>query len=157
MISSHAVDNDPTAVATLRHNHPETAVFCQEVGQFLDEAKKSSGMKGSYNCNLIVHGHFSSPCQGFSRMNTTGSEASREKNNKLCLTFPKGVIGLRMTTGSFENVTGMLDPKRVQYIQKIMLMFLMNGYQVRVGGRYFRRACICQRRNLFTLAFLDSC
>jgi hypothetical protein len=39
-----------------------------------------------------------------------------------------------MTTGSFENVTGMLVPKRVPYIQHIVNKFIMNRYHVRVGG-----------------------
>lgn len=145
----HAVDNDPISVATLRHNHPVTKVFCQEVDSFVDEAIKSRKTKGPYNCSKVVHGHFSSPCQGFSRMNTTGSETSREKNNELCLSFPKGVIGLELPTGSFENVTGMLDPKNVHYVQKIAFMFLLADYQVRVGGKM--KLLYCYMMSIFLL------
>lgn len=68
-------------------------------------------------------------------MNTTGSEANKEKNNKLSLTFPRLVIGIKSTTASFENVTGMLDDDRVHYVQRIMYEFIMNDYQVRVGSK----------------------
>lgn len=57
--------------------------------------------------------HDSTPCQGFSAMNTAGSEASEEKNNQLCLVWPV----TRMTSASLKNVTGMLYPKRVGCIQ----------------------------------------
>jgi hypothetical protein len=69
-------------------------------------------------------------------MNTTGSEASKEKNNQLCHIWPEFIISQKMTTGSFENVTGMLCPKRVPYIQHMVSRFIMNRYQVRVGGKH---------------------
>jgi site-specific DNA-cytosine methylase len=131
----HAIEKDPIAAATLNLNHGQhTAVFPQDMETFFAEAKKAE--EGSlYYCGHTSHGHASSPCQGFSRINTTGSEASKEKNNQLCLTWPEFIISQKMTTGSFENVTGMLGPKRVPYIQRIVNKFIMNRYQVRVGGK----------------------
>eukprot|EP00980_Cylindrotheca_fusiformis_P016567 scaffold4966_cov204-Cylindrotheca_fusiformis.AAC.4 len=133
---THAVEKDPVAAATLNLNHRNhTTVFPQCVETFFEEAKKAEE-NTLYHCGGISHAHGSSPCQGFSLMNTTGSEASKEKNNKLSLIWAEFVISQKMITGSFENVTGMLSPKRVCYIQEMVNMFVMNDYGVRVGGRF---------------------
>ncbi|CAJ1941205.1 unnamed protein product [Cylindrotheca closterium] len=133
---THAIDNEPIAVATLKLNHiPEdTRVVDQDINSFIDDALEAhANPNDPYNCDGTVHVHLSPPCQGFSRMNTTESEASKEKNNQLSLTFPRLVIGIKSTTGSFENVTGMLDDDRVHYVQRIAYEFIMNDDQVRVG------------------------
>ena len=107
------------------------------MNDFIDDAIKAhSEPKNPYHCGGVSHVHVSPPCQGFSRMNTTGSEANKEKNNKLSLTFPRLVIGIQATTGSFENVTGMLDDERVHYVQTIVYEFIMNDYQVRFGSKF---------------------
>lgn len=128
----HVVDNDPMAISTLRLNHKNnTTVFPQDVEEYLEEAEHEGG-QSLYKCTAS-HVHNSSPCQGFSKMNTTGSEVAREKKNRLCLTFCDAVIKGKRITGTFENVTGMLQKKRVHYAQEIIFTFLMSNYSARIG------------------------
>ena len=59
----------------------------------------------------------------------------KEKNNKLCMTFPDAMISLELITGTFENVTGMLQEKRIHYLHKMIMKFICNNFQVRLGGK----------------------
>lgn len=130
---THAVDIDNDAAATLKNNRlslrraaikegalgknleqDETIIFCQNAQSFIEEAKEAK--TGSpYFCGDISHGHFSTPCQGCSRCNTTGKENIKRANNALSLTFPDLVISSKMITGSFENVSGLLDNENVMF------------------------------------------
>ena len=122
------------AAATIKLNHgEETTVFCQPVETFLQEAKRAQ--PGSpYYCVGVAHCHCSSPCQGFSLVNTAGSEEAKDANNKLCHTFPEIVITSKMTTGTFENVAGILQQERVHYVQEMFETFIKNNYKARLAG-----------------------
>ena len=134
-LSRHVVDNDPIAISTLRLNHKnDTIFFTQDVEEYLNEAKDEEGQ--SLYKSTALHAHNSSPCQGLSKMNTTGSEAAKEKKNKLCFTFCDAVIEGKRITGTFENVTGMLQKKRVHYAQKIIFNFLMSNYSARIASTF---------------------
>ena len=130
------MDNNHVAESTLRMNHGhETIVFCQCVQSYIEESKKAAETS-PYHSLSIDHVHASSPCQGFSKANTHGNEARKKEKNDLCMTFPDAVISLNKNTGTFENVSGMLQDKCQHYLQDMMVKFICNDYQVRAAGKY---------------------
>lgn len=87
------------------------------------------------------HCHASSPCQGFSTVNTSGGKNDKV-NNELCRVVVRGSIEHKINTVSFENVTGMLQDKHLHYPCGMIIDWLVNDYQVRLGGK-----CTVMRRN----------
>jgi site-specific DNA-cytosine methylase len=128
------IDNDEMAVSTLERNHKEESeVILEDVKILLERVEKEEvGYKGILDAE---HGHASPPCQGSSAANTTGSEESKRKENEKTLLFPKAFVLGGWSTGSFENVTGMLRKKNIVYLQDMMHELLFHDIQVRVGSR----------------------
>lgn len=134
LLARVAVDKDPLAYATSRLNKSKnTMVVQQDVPDFLARLKQ-----GQYGARFLgsIHCHVSSPCQGFSRASTTGKFERKEQFNRLCTTFPRAVIDNNMMTGTFENVTGMLDERWRHHLRNMIYEFVMNDYQVRVASEF---------------------
>ena len=133
---SHAIEKDPNAAATLKVNHTGGIVVYQEdVNDFLERIQDPSENEAYKLQEEINHVHCSSPCQGFSKANRTGGK-NDDANNKLSLRFPELLNQLGANTGSFENVTGMLDENKIEFLQEMVDTLLLDDYQVRVGGAY---------------------
>lgn len=121
------------AQATLERNHPGADVLREDLNIVHERVKNNE--VGYEKVLKAEHGHASPPCQGSSVANTTGSEESKRKENEKSLLFPKQFVLGEWSTGSFENVTGMLRKKNLPYLQTVMHELLLHTIQVRVGGK----------------------
>jgi site-specific DNA-cytosine methylase len=131
-ILRHAVEIDPIIGGTLEVNHPEAQVFIQDVESYLLDWGMSMECY-PFEESRPGHIHASSPCQGFSLLNRNGGKNDK-KNNEKCYLWPNSLIEFGPNTGSFENVTGMLQEKHQHYLRTMMTMLLVADYQVRLGG-----------------------
>jgi hypothetical protein len=97
---SLCVEKDKVAAATLKINHGRgTTVVCQCITIFLPEMKKATKESPYYwKPGFFNICHCSSLCQGFSLMNSWGSE---EAKNNLCMSFPAFVIDGEVPAGIF--------------------------------------------------------
>ena len=59
----------------------------------------------------------------------------KRKNNLECFQWVDAILKKNRNTGSFENVTGMLQEKNLHYVRTMMTRLLVNDYQVRLGGK----------------------
>jgi site-specific DNA-cytosine methylase len=147
------IDNDEMAQATLERNHPHADTLREDVNILIERVEKKE--RGYEGLLIAHHGHASPPCQGSSAANTTGSEEKKRKENEKTLLFPKKMVLGGWSTGSFENVTGMLRKKNISYLQGVMHELLFHDIQVRVGGMYlFEESFVCLRVLLTPLPFL---
>ena len=119
-----AVDLDRDAITTFKHNNPECANNVEQI--CVNEYLKIYRRKKDQVVHLL---HVSSPCQGFSGANRGAID--NKGNNELSLSFVEGLKKTGALVGVFENVTGIWKTTGIQYLRKIFLGLLENGYQFR--------------------------
>jgi DNA (cytosine-5)-methyltransferase 1 len=125
----YAVDNNQFACMTLAANFPLVEVINQTISKLTEGLKEGKHKKVREGTSHI---HMSSPCKGFSGINTSGGKDD-EKNNNVSLE----VLGVMdeveeiPTTFSFENVLGMLRRKHRHYPQQLVVGLMKQNYQVR--------------------------
>ena len=144
----YAVENNPTAAATLRSNHVKDnmMIFEEDVRLFLDKVKDEAA--GYPRLDDVDHIHASPPCQGFSKANRNGG-ANDESNNDLTYRFVDAVRMFKPKTASMENVNGIMTDhtgktkmntrlehtvrkSNTHYLRRVVADLLELGYQVRV-------------------------
>ena len=135
---THAVDNCSRVMAYIDkyvrehfRNNGDVGieVFDEGVYSFLSNAQM--GYDGYVQPGCIDHVHASSPCQGYSDANRLGGK-NDEANNRLIFAIILYVRFLRPRTASLENVTGLLKKRNRHYLQRLMRLFIQEGYQVRI-------------------------
>ena len=133
---SYKLEMDPEACETLRTNFPESTVFQSDIRDFNEKFRR-----GEINLfkSLIDWLHLSPPCQGFSRVNTSGGEKDIQNNN--CTLAGLETFRLvRPSHFTMENVPGILDDKMVRtaerskrsYLQELVGGLLSENQQVRI-------------------------
>lgn len=134
--TSYKVDMDETACETLRSNFPESTVFQEDIRDFIEKYRR-----GEVNlfAPLLDWLHMSPPCQGFSRVNTSGG-CKDIQNNECTRSCVELVRLLQPSHVTMENVPGILDDKQVSvaertkksYLQEFIGGLLSQEYQVRL-------------------------
>eukprot|EP00977_Amphora_coffeiformis_P025961 scaffold23288_cov171-Amphora_coffeaeformis.AAC.1 len=144
---THAIDKRSRLMASFgnyarekfrKKGEADVKVFDECVYDFLENAQKvfnefqeSNGAALDYpKPGEIDHIHSSSPCQGFSSANIHGGKNDKS-NNMLIFVVILYVRFYRPKTVSFENVPGLLSGKNRHYLQKLLRLFVAEGYQVR--------------------------
>jgi DNA (cytosine-5)-methyltransferase 1 len=116
-----AVEVDPLAVATYRHNHPDTAISGQDIRhlRYQDLPKTREG------CLRILFG--GPPCQGFS----TSNQRTRNRRNPVNWLFEEYVRMVRLWQPEcvvFENVPGLRDTEGGTFYRKVLRAFAKLRY-----------------------------
>ncbi|KAL7492876.1 hypothetical protein ACHAWT_006861 [Skeletonema menzelii] len=142
---SYKVDMDRDACETLRANFPESTVFHMDMREFNEKFRR-----GEINLfeSLIDWLHLSPPCQGFSRVNTSGGDRDIQ-NNECTLACIETVRLLQPSHVTMENVPGILDDKLVptaertkrSYLQEYVGGLLSQNYQVRICKKLNAKSC----------------
>lgn len=99
---SYKVDLDEWACETLRANFPESTVFSMDIRDFNEKYRR--GMI-NLSASLIDWIPMSPPCQGFSRVNTSGGSKDIQNNN-CTLACIETVRLLQPSFVTMENVPG---------------------------------------------------
>jgi DNA (cytosine-5)-methyltransferase 1 len=133
----YLVENDKDAVSTLRMHHPlgsGAIVYDEDVEIFLQ--KVATGAPGYPKQGDVENVHGSPPCKGSSMANRSIKDQYKEQkrleknkeNNEKSLLWLDCISLLRPSSGSFENVTGMLREENIEIPRKIMACLLKIGY-----------------------------
>ena len=133
---SYKIELDKEACETLRANFPDSTVFQMDIRDLVEKYRR--GMMNLWP-SLVYCLHLSPPCQGFSRVNTSGG-CKDIQNNNLTLACIEAVKLLKPTHLTMENVPGILDEKTVSlaertkksYLQEFICGLLSQDYQVRL-------------------------
>ena len=136
---SYKVDSDEEACKTLRANFPDSEVYNLDIRDFNDKYRlRELGLFAA----LILYLHLSPPCQGQSRVNTSGGCKDVQNNN--CTLWSIETVRLfQPLFVSMENVPGCLDDKLVpraertkkSYLQEFVGGLLCDDYQIRICKR----------------------
>ena len=113
----NAVENDPWACSTFRHNFPQVDVFEGDISTFTPPELPAKG-------SLIFGGP---PCQGFS----TSNQKTRNKENPrnwMFKEFFRIVAIVRPEWVVFENVKGMLETEKGFFLSLISHELTSLGY-----------------------------
>mmetsp|Transcript_18984 Transcript_18984/g.38244 ORF Transcript_18984/g.38244 Transcript_18984/m.38244 type:complete len:864 (+) Transcript_18984:22-2613(+) len=135
---SYKVDMDAPACETLRANFPESTVFQTDIRDLNDNYRRN---RINLLASLVDYLHMSPPCQGFSRVNTSGG-CKDIQNNNCTLECIETVRLLQPSHLTMENVPGILDDKptraertKKSYLQEFIGGLLSQEYQVRICKR----------------------
>jgi DNA (cytosine-5)-methyltransferase 1 len=147
-----AVDNNPLAMAGYRANHPEVAIWTEDITKLdpLVIAAELSLRPGDLD---LLAG--CPPCQGFSAVRTRRRGTSvPDERNRLVSYFGKWAQALRPRALMMENVPGLADDVRLRRLVRVLERL---GYIVTCGVRDAVDHGVPQRRaRLVLLALLDS-
>lgn len=116
----------------LQANFPHKDVYKESVEIFLE--RSLNGDPGYPKQGSFQHLHASCPCQGVSKANRAknGGKNGFDNNYKMYL-FLEVVKLLKPLTISFENVTGLLDEPKCDFLREIIATLLHElNYHVRV-------------------------
>ena len=136
---SYKVDLDAPACETLRANFPESTVFQTDIRDLNDNYRRN---RINLLASLVDYLHMSPPCQGFSKVNTSGG-CKDVQNNNCTLECIETVKLLQPSHLTMENVPGILDGRVVSraertkksYLQEFIGGLLSQEYQVRICKR----------------------
>ena len=117
-----AVDIDPQAITTFRHNHPETATLCADVTTLSSE-QLAHALQGG-NVDVVIGGP---PCQGFS---LAGRRLPDDPKNQLFKEYIRIVNILKPEIIVFENVVGLVSMQGGLVLEAICEEFAAIGYNV---------------------------
>jgi DNA (cytosine-5)-methyltransferase 1 len=123
-----AVELNSHAAGTLRANIGPNSVWQGCVREFIKRSEKK--MKAYPKKGEVDHMHASPPCQGVSRANRLGG-ANDEENNSLSFEFVNAVRHFEPKTATYENVKGLLMPRNIWILKKMIAELHCMGYQVR--------------------------
>ena len=116
-----SVENDPSAVETYRHNHPEIDLFDESVRRYKSLPKTSRG-----DVRVLFGG---APCQGFSTSNQRTRSASN-RNNWLFSEFLRVADLWKPEWVVFENVKGIAETAKGVFLERIISAIEQRGYTV---------------------------
>ena len=136
---SFAVEKDKAAANTFVRNHPNTKMFCEDIGNI--NPSKHVGKNP-----FIVFG--GPPCQGFSLSNTK-TRTEDNLNNYLFLEFVRFVELLKPDWFLFENVEGIKTFNKGNTVIEIKECFKKLGYQTSEDVLYASDYGVPQHRNRF--------
>ena len=146
---SWLVEKDPLAAASLRDSHPHAKIYQEDVQLFL--AKCNSRVPGYPTPDDVDHLQSSPPCQGFSLANRGGQ--NDDCNNTLSHETVKAAKYLKPRTGMIENIRGILQPKHLNHIIKIIYDLINLGYQVRIALHDAKSYGVPQNRKRVIITF----
>jgi DNA (cytosine-5)-methyltransferase 1 len=116
-----AIENNASAVATFRRNHPRTTVIANDVRSVkLD--RRAVRPRGE---QVILFG--GPPCQGFSTSNQKTRGVDNE-NNWLFQEYLRFVRTLSPDWIVFENVKGLIETENGFFLEKVLKGFKKFGY-----------------------------
>lgn len=113
-----AVDNDPEACKTLRHNRPEWNVFEGDIRDYNPTLRE---------VDVVIGGP---PCQGFS---SAGYGDPNDPRNFLWLEYMRVVERLRPRAIVLENVSALTHKKNGDHLSGIMSALNAQGYAFAYG------------------------
>jgi len=121
-----ALDNDPAAVRTYRHNLGDH-ILEGEIGDYSpEELLLRSGLNPG-QCDLVAGGP---PCQGFS-VQRRGED--KDLRNHLVLEFLRFVEAIRPKFFLMENVRGLMSRRGKRYFDRVVQRASELGYLVNVA------------------------
>ncbi|MGE5943493.1 MAG: DNA cytosine methyltransferase [Flavobacteriales bacterium] len=112
-----AVENNPQAAETFKHNHPEAKVICGDI--------RKVSINNGFNEPFVLFG--GPPCQGFSVSNTKTRNMGNS-NNSLFEEFIRLVIESNPKWFVFENVEGFVSFQKGQIVKELEKKFNDLGY-----------------------------
>jgi DNA (cytosine-5)-methyltransferase 1 len=125
-----AVEFDPYAAQTYRHNFPEVPLFSGDISDFLvDESPAWQAEKANFrhlargSIDLVFGGP---PCQGFSQI---GPRAIDDARNGLYLEFVRVLTRLRPKVFLMENVPNMLLIADGRFKKAVLEKMARSGYK----------------------------
>ncbi len=113
-----AIEVEPVAVATYRHNHPNVVVWAKKIEDVTIGAVKKRLSIRRGELDLLAG---CPPCEGFSTMRTlNGGRRVRDKRNNLVFEFIRFVRGLLPKTVMLENVPGLAGNRRMRIVRRAL-------------------------------------
>ena len=140
-----AVESDSNAATAYRRNHPRCDIFNDDIRR-LPSSTIGDVRRGS--SGAIVFG--GPPCQGFSYSNTR-TRTIRNKNNWLFREFIRVVEVWQPDFFVFENVQGIINTARGQFLDTILNEFARLNYALSHGFLNALAYGVPQNRNRFFL------
>ncbi len=120
---AYAVELEPNAATTYRHNHPDTILIERDI-----RTVTADDMRGLNRAEpLIVFG--GPPCQGFSTSNQR-TRGVINSNNWLFLEYARLVEELSPDWVLFENVKGMAETEGGVFLESVIRRFKRLGLKV---------------------------
>ncbi|MCK4504802.1 MAG: DNA cytosine methyltransferase [Candidatus Aegiribacteria sp.] len=115
-----AIDNDPTAAASYRANHPNVKFFEKDIRELSPTAIRK--VVGDRNIDLLV---VCAPCQPFSSQNSRKGEDDRVS---LVLQASRFAAVLKPRLIFFENVSGLLAPRHSELLRELRIKLQSLGF-----------------------------
>ena len=142
-----AVDNDPHAVHTYRHNNPEVSLTEGDVRAFSSYPAETKG-----EVKILFGG---APCQGFSTSNQR-TRSSANQNNWLFEEFLRVAEEWQPDWLVFENVKGIAETEKGTFLDRILERVEICGYTAVHGFLQASDFVVPQRRTrLFVIGSLQ--
>jgi DNA (cytosine-5)-methyltransferase 1 len=148
-----AIDIDPKALATYKHNYPKTKIINQDIRQVNpSDLRLALGLRQEELTALIG----GPPCEGFSRNTPAGYRYLNDPRNQLYRTFLEFVEEFRPLYAVIENVPEILKAYNGVVREEITKQFELWGYKVISSSLNAAYYGIPQTRSrAFFLASLD--
>ena len=135
-----ATDIDDNAVASYRHNFPETPCVAGDVRDLGPEALlERVGLRPS-ELDILLGGP---PCQGFS---SAGMKLGEDPRNSLVRHYVRLLEGMRPKWFIMENVEGLLTNDGGMHVRDAVEAFIQAGYAVNLEKVYAQGYGVPQRR-----------
>lgn len=115
------LDFDKDAVATFRLNHPDSTIYCVEVGEFIHFV--------AFEEHHVQVLHVSFPCQFFSPAHTHVG-VNDDANSAASFALRELLLRIKPRIVTFEQTSGLLT-HHTDWFQAIVRMFTETGYSVR--------------------------
>jgi DNA (cytosine-5)-methyltransferase 1 len=125
----YKVEWNRAACESLDLNFKDSLTFNEDISVFLDNCQNR--VLDIYpSPNEIDYQHGSPPCQGFSAVNTSGG-ANDHQNNQCTLKYLDTINFFKSPFVTMENVLGMKQKAKIEYLLTMIEGLLASGYQVR--------------------------
>lgn len=135
-----ATDIDNNAVASYRHNFPETQCEVADVRDLSPEALLERVGLRSGELDILLGGP---PCQGFS---SAGAKSGEDPRNSLVRHYVRLLEGMRPKWFIMENVEGLLTNDGGMHVRDAVEAFIHAGYAVNLEKVYAQGYGVPQRR-----------
>ncbi len=122
-----AIESDPHAAATYRHNHPEADLLEEDICSFDPDASLSRLGLRPGDITVLINGP---PCQGFSESNRRTRSLTNPQNH-LYQQFLKFLKAVQPVWFVFENVAGLRTLSGGYILQRIIEECAALGYEVK--------------------------